>query len=82
MYILMSLNYLTSKLLVIPLINQSYVVNVLIIVVIFFGVLLILGVRKSYKLKKENERLNSMDTKMPDKEEYKDFTDGHMYGNK
>lgn len=82
MCIFMTINYLISKLLVIPLINQTYVVNVLIIVVIFFAVLLILGVRKSYKLKKENERLNSMDTKMPDKEEYKDFTDGHMYGNK
>jgi hypothetical protein len=67
---------------VIPLINQSQVVNVLVIVVVFFGILLVLGVRKSYKLRKENERLNSMNTKMSDEEEYKDFTDGHMYGNK
>jgi hypothetical protein len=68
--------------LIIPLINQSQVVNILVIVVVFFGILLVLGIRKSYKLKKENERLNSMNTKMPDEEEYKDFTDGHMYGNK
>ncbi|MEC3907971.1 hypothetical protein VOI54_13150 [Tamlana sp. 2201CG12-4] len=64
----------------VPLINQSVIVNVLIIVVVFFAILLILGIRKSYKLKKENERLNSMNTKMPDEEEYKDFTEGHMYG--
>ena len=76
----MFLNPLISKFLAFALINQTYVVNVLIIVVIFFGILLILGVRKSYKLKKENERLNSMDTKMPDEDDYKDFTDGHMYG--
>jgi hypothetical protein len=78
----MFLNPLFSKFLAVPLINQSYVVNVLIIVVVFFGILLILGVRKSYKLKKENERLNKMDTKMPDEDNYKDFTEGHMYDNK
>lgn len=66
----------------IPLINQSQVVNVLVIVVVFFGILLVLGIRKSYKLRKENERLNSMNTKIPEEEDYKDFTDGHMYGNK
>lgn len=75
-------NQLISKILAIALIDQSYVVNVLIVVVVFFGILLILGVRKSYKLKKENERLNSMDTKMPDEDDYKDFTEGHMYDNK
>jgi hypothetical protein len=75
-------NQLISKFLAIALINQSYILNILIVVVIFFGILLILGVRKSYKLKKENERLNSMDTKMPDDDDYKDFTEGHMYDNK
>ncbi|WP_233783266.1 hypothetical protein [Flavivirga eckloniae] len=63
--------------------NQSDIVTLLIIVVVIFSVLLILGVRKSYKLKKENERLNKIDTKMPDEDEpYKDFTEGHMYDNK
>ena len=63
--------------------NQSDIVTVLIIVVVLFAILLLLGVRKSYKLKKENEKLNSMNTKMPDEDEnYKDFTDGHMYDNK
>ncbi|MDD7887638.1 hypothetical protein [Flavivirga sp. 57AJ16] len=69
-------------LLVSLLIDQSDIVTILIIVVIVFSILLILGVRKSYKLKKENEKLNSMDTKMPEEETYKDFTDGHMYDNK
>ncbi|GAA3606414.1 hypothetical protein Q4Q39_11195 [Flavivirga amylovorans] len=66
------------------LINQANIVIVLIIVVVIFSILLLLGVRKSYKLKKENEKLNSMNTKMPDEEEenYKDFTEGHMYDNK
>ncbi|WP_298533951.1 hypothetical protein [uncultured Algibacter sp.] len=78
----MFLNQLITIFLTFALIDQSYVVNVLVIVVVFFAILLILGVRKSYKLKKENERLNSMDTKMPDENDYKDFTDGHMYDNK
>ncbi len=66
----------------IPLINQADIVTILIIVVVIFSFLLILGVRKSYKLKKENERLNSMNTTIDDenKKPYKDFTDGHMYG--
>lgn len=78
----MFLNPLISESLVIVLLNQSYVVNTLIVIVVFFGILLILGIRKSYKLKKENERLNSMDTKMPDEKDYEDFTEGHMYDNK
>ena len=79
----MTLNQLTSMILAIPLINQSQIVIVLTVVVIFFGIILILGVRKSYKLKKENERLEKMNTSISDDEEdYKDFTEGHMYGNK
>ena len=51
-------------------------------VVIFFLILLILGIRKSYKLKKENERLDKISEEIAkQKEEYKDFTEGHMYGN-
>ena len=65
----------------IPLINQSDIVTVLIVVVVIFGILLLLGVRKSYKLKKENDRLNSINTASSiEEEKYKDFTDGHMYG--
>lgn len=53
------------------------------ITVIFFLILLILGVRKSYKLKKENERLNEMSTSLQDDEDkpYTDFTEGHLYDN-
>ncbi|MCL6295212.1 hypothetical protein [Jejuia spongiicola] len=66
----------------IPLISQTDIVTILIVVVVIFSFLLILGVRKSYKLKKENDRLNSMNTTIEDenKKPYKDFTDGHMYG--
>ena len=65
------------------LIDESSVVTILSIVVVFFSILLILGVRKSMKLKKENDRLDSMNTTIEDDEKkpYKDFTDGHMYGN-
>jgi hypothetical protein len=62
-------------------ISQSDIVTILIIVVVFFSILLILGIRKSYKLKKENERLDKISEEMAkQEEEYKDFTDGHMYG--
>ncbi|WP_262891565.1 hypothetical protein [Aestuariibaculum sediminum] len=41
-----------------------------------------MGIRKSYKLKKENERLDKISEEMARKEEkYKDFTEGHMYNN-
>jgi hypothetical protein len=63
------------------LISQSDIVTILIIVVVFFSALLILGVRKSYKLKKENDRLDKLSEELAKQEEsYKDFTDGHMYG--
>lgn len=63
------------------LIDQSGIVKMLAITVVFFLILLILGIRKSYKLKKENDRLNEMSTKFEDEENkpYKDFTEGHMY---
>lgn len=78
----MLINYKTLTLLKVPLISQIDIITVLIIVVVVFSFLLILGVRKSYLLKKENDRLNSMNTTIEDESEkpYKDFTDGHMYG--
>ena len=72
---IMLLNFTT-----IPLITQSQVVVALTVIVIFFGIILLLGVRKSYLLKKENKRLEKMNTSMKEDKEYKDFTDGHMYG--
>lgn len=62
------------------LITQYQIVIALVVVVVFFGIILILGVRKSYLLKKENERLEKTNTAIKDDEDYKDFTDGHMYG--
>tara|TARA_R110002096_G_scaffold145914_1_gene304083 strand:- start:101 stop:331 length:231 start_codon:yes stop_codon:yes gene_type:complete len=74
----MQLNQLTTFLLV----DQSSIVTMLIIVTVFFGILLLLGIRKSYKLKKENERLDAINKKIAEEKEkpYQDFTDGHMYG--
>lgn len=78
----MLVNYQTLTHINLPLISQTDIVTVLIIVVVIFSFLLVLGVRKSYLLKKENERLNSMNTTIEDDNDkpYKDFTDGHMYG--
>ena len=77
----MLLNQLTSFSLTLLLVDQSDIVNMLVIVVILFGVLLILGIRKSYKLKKENERLDALNKKIAEEEDkpYQDFTHGHMY---
>lgn len=63
------------------LIEQSSIVMLLSISVVFFLILLILGIRKSYKLKKENERLanKSQLCSTEDNKKYKDFTDGHLY---
>ena len=59
--------------------------NVLIIVGIFFLILIILGIRKTYKLNKENKRLNDLHLKQLEKdkenERYHDFTEGHLYDN-
>lgn len=65
----------------IALIKQINVVALLSISVIFFLILLILGVRKSYKLKAENEKLMKATDHLleEDKKEYTDFTEGHMY---
>lgn len=77
----MSLNipYVVSSTL---LISQSHIVTVLSIVVIFFSVLLVLGVRKSYLLKKENDKLSEIDTRQQEEQTpYKDFRESHMYDN-
>ncbi|WP_372756677.1 hypothetical protein [Mariniflexile sp.] len=63
------------------LVSQKDIVTILIIVVTFFTILLFLGIRKSYKLKKENEQLDKISEELAKQEEkYKDFTEGHMYG--
>lgn len=61
--------------------------SVLIIVGIFFFILIVLGIRKTYKLNQENRRLNELHAKQleiekeKEKEGYKDFTEGHLYEN-
>ncbi|HZW63853.1 MAG TPA: hypothetical protein VFF15_09450 [Flavobacteriaceae bacterium] len=63
------------------LIEQISIVTMLAIVVVFFLILLIAGVIKTYKLKKENDRLNDINPLQSDDENkaYKDFRDGHLY---
>ena len=69
--------FLTLKFSNIFLVESSNIVTVLIITVCIFLVLLILGVRKSYKLKGENERLSKKSESKAD--DYEDFTEGHLY---
>ena len=69
--------------LVIPLIEQINVVTILTVTVVFFLVLLILGIIKSQKLKSENERLSNpknLSTE-EDNKVYRDFREGHLYDN-
>jgi hypothetical protein len=78
----MLLNLLLQFAASIFLFDYSEIVTMLIIVVVFFSILLLLGIRKSYKLKKENERLDALNRKIAEEEDkpYQDFTEGHMYG--
>ena len=65
------------------LIEQASVVTMLTITVAFFLILLILGIRKSYKLKAENERLSERSnvSSNEDNKVYRDFREGHLYDN-
>ncbi len=65
----------------ISLIEQTSIVTILLITVAFFLILLLLGVRKSYKLKAENEKLSkkSSASSSEDNKKYEDFTEGHLY---
>lgn len=75
----MILKSLTSKISSFFLIEQINIVTMLIITVCVFLVLLILGVRKSYKLKAENERLSKKSSNSDVEKDYEDFTEGHLY---
>lgn len=63
------------------LIEQIDIVTMLSVTVVIFLVLLILGIRKTYKLKAENDRLNKINPLQSDDDNksYKDFRDGHLY---
>jgi len=66
------------------LVEQINIVWILGLCTFFFLILLILGIRKSFKLKAENEKLlkASDDLIKEDNKEYTDFTEGHMYQKK
>ena len=68
----------------IALVEQINVVWILGICTFFFLILLVLGIRKSFKLKAENDKLMkaSDDLIKEDDKEYTDFTEGHMYQKK
>ncbi|TLG99058.1 hypothetical protein BZARG_03155 [Bizionia argentinensis JUB59] len=63
------------------LIDQTSIVNILAIIVLFFLALLILVIRESFLLNKENERLSKSQTLKNKKSKlfYKDFREGHLY---
>ncbi|MBP1841069.1 hypothetical protein [Formosa algae] len=65
------------------LIQEEEIIIGLLITIFIFLVLLILGMRKTYKLNAENERLANLDYLESDEKEqkYKDFTEGHLYNN-
>ncbi|WP_083191594.1 hypothetical protein [Formosa haliotis] len=61
------------------LVGKQFVIG-LSITFLFFFVLLIFVIRKTYKLKAENERLANLNIDIDeDKKEYQDFTEGHLY---
>lgn len=64
------------------LLKQISVVTILTVTIVFFLVLLIVGIMKSIKLKAENEKLSrprlSSDE---DNKVYRDFREGHLYDN-
>lgn len=74
-------NLIFQKIHFIPLMEQINIVTILIICVLFFLILLVLGVRKSYKLKAENEKL-SKKVKLTDenRKHGNDHNGGHLYG--
>ena len=62
------------------LLEQIDIVTILAVTIIFFLILLILGIIKSFKLKAENERLSKTQLSSEDDNKvYKDFREGHLY---
>ncbi|MFV0564768.1 MAG: hypothetical protein ACK5NB_02940 [Flavobacteriaceae bacterium] len=57
---------------------ESYVFLMVIIAILL--VLVILGIRKSYILKKENEKLDKFDEAMKKRNANENSTQGHIYG--
>ncbi len=64
------------------LLEEISIVTILSITILFFLVLLILGIIKWFKLKAESERLSqSSFSTEDDNKVYKSFREGHLYDN-
>ena len=66
--------------------TKSYVLafgmlQVLVIIAIFFFILIVAAVIKSIRLRKESERLSKASLKSKEDSQYQDFTEGHLYEN-
>ena len=62
---------------------QLGIITILVVTSIFFLILLVIGVLKSYKLKKENDKLSqNSTTNHTNKKQYQDFRSGHLYDSK
>ena len=62
-----------------PLVSTTQLTIVLIITAIIFAFFIGIAVFKMYKLKTENKRLMDKSKYKSKIEEYKDFTEGHLY---
>ena len=61
---------------------QFSVIAILLITILFFLVLLVIGVRNSIRLKAENDRLSEPKiSSEEDNKVYRDFREGHLYDN-
>ena len=59
---------------------QVSIITVLGISILFLLVLLFIGIRNSFRLKAENERLSKPSVSSEeDNQVYRDFTEGHLY---
>ncbi len=63
----------------IPLVSTTQLTIVLIVTAIIFSVFIGIAVLKMYRLKAENKRLMDRSKYKTEKQEYTDFTEGHLY---
>ncbi|HKK11815.1 MAG TPA: hypothetical protein VJ945_03225 [Flavobacteriaceae bacterium] len=64
------------------LVSSSQLSIVLIAVGTIFLIFIVIAVIKTFRLNAESKKLAEMDSKSEDDNNYKDFTDGHLYDNK
>ena len=64
-------------------VSNSNLTIILIVVASIFLIFIVIAVIKTYKLNAENKRLTEFNNlKSEEDNNYKDFTDGHLYENK